>query len=597
MSAGWNPDRSVHGEQLVVAEIVAVVLVLAAISRVPAGWLVGVPVAAALAVLGFGRWRRRWLYQWLVVVLRYAARPRALPAGAPPADLLTLVAPGADVVAAEIGGRGYGLIEDEYGIVAVLDLGDPASLLNDAPLTLPAPMSLLPPAASDTPGTHVQLLVSASPAPAERAAAGIPATSYRQLTEGRIPAYQHARVVVRVLRDDSGWSDEDLRRALDSALRRVRRRLDQERVPHRALGYDATVAALADVAHHHPGAPVRESWSGLDLGGLRQTSLRIGGLARLRPELAGLLVPRLLAVPATALTVSLTTSHAGIDLVVRVATLNASGLATAVNTLGRLLGSAGLAVTRMDGEQLDGLAATLPLGLIRVTTPIRPAAPGKSAGSAGAVSGHRTELPGAGVMLGRNRRDSPVTARLIRPEPTRVLLVGGVRLAETLTLRALALGVHVLVQTGRPYAWEPFLRAVALPSDAIAMVPPGRPVALPPGSRLTPQLVVVDVGPAVGDLPVGEAPWRTTVVVRDDLAAADVDTLARADLVILQPLRPEEAALAGATLGLGTGQEWLTRIRADMVGVVNRRAVRFAVLSATPLEQQLVGPPERVGVA
>jgi type VII secretion protein EccE len=579
--ATGNRDRSVHSGQLVVAEIVAVVLILAAISRVPVGWLLAVPAAGALTVLGFGRWRRRWLYQWLGIGLRYAARPRVLPAGAPPADLLRLVAPGAEIVP----GPGYGVIEDEYGVTAVMELGDPASLLSDAPLALPAPASLLPPAAPDTPDVHVQLLVSGSPGPAERAAAGIPATSYRQLTEGRIPAYQRTVLAIRVLRDDSGWSDDDLRRALASTLRRVRRRLDQERLPHRPLGHEATLAALADLAHHHPGAPVRESWPGLYVGGLRQASLRISHLAALRPDLAGQILPRLLALPATAVTVSLAASPTGADLVVRVAAPSATGLATVVHAVRRLLGAVGLVVRRMDGEQLDGLAATLPLGLVQVPAPV------------GALAERATELPGSGVMLGRNRRGSPVTARLIRPEPTRVLVVGGVRAAEMLTVRALALGVHVLVQTGRPYAWEPFLRAVSLPSDAIAIVPPGRPVPLPPGSRQAPQLVVVDVGPGMGDPPAGEAPWRTTVVLRDDLAAADVETLARADLVVLQPLRPDEAALAGAALGLGEGQEWLTRIRADMIGVVNRRAVRFAVLSATPLEQQLVGSPERAAVA
>jgi hypothetical protein len=392
-------------------------------------------------------------------------------------------------------------------------------------------------------------------------------------------------LAVRVLRDDSGWSGDDLRRALAGTVRRVRRRLDQERIPHRPLGHEAILAALADLAHHHPAGPVRESWPGLYAGGLRQASLRIGHLAPLRPELAEQVVPRLLAVPATAVTVSLAASRTGADLVVRVAAPNAAGLATVVQAVRRLLGAVGLAVRRMDGEHLDGLAATLPLGLVPVP------------GNVGALAERGIGLPGAGVMLGRNRRGSPVTARLIRPEPTRVLLVGGVRAAELLTLRALALGAHVLVQTGRPYAWEPFLRAVSLPSDAIAMVPPGQPVALHPAGRLAPQLVVVDAGPGVGDPPAGEAPWRTTVVVRDDLAAADVDPLARADLVILQPLRPDEAVLAGATLGLGDGQEWLTRIRADMIGVVNRRAVRFALLSATPLEQQLIGAPDRAAVA
>lgn len=82
-------------------------------------------------------------------------------------------------------------------------------------------------------------------------------------------------------------------------------------------------------------------------------------------------------------------------------------------------------------------------------------------------------------------------------------------------------------------------------------------------------------------------------MVRDELAPVDVDALSRADLVVLQPLRPEEAALAGGTLGLGEAQDWLTRIREDMVGVVNRRTVRWALLSPTPIERQLVGTPAR----
>src|SRR5204862_6737934 len=137
-------------------------------------------------------------------------------------------------------------------------------------------------------------------------------------------------------------------------------------------------------------------------------------------------------------------------------------LTTAVHGLRGLLGAAGLSASRMDGEQLPGLAATMPLALVTGPEP---------AGT------HAVELYPAGVVLGRNRRGRPVTARLIRPEPTRALLVGGVRLAELLTVRALALGVHVLVQTGRPHAWDPFLRAVSLPSDAITLVPPGQPVA------------------------------------------------------------------------------------------------------------------------
>src|SRR2546423_4000371 len=129
----------------------------------------------------------------------------------------------------------------------------------------------------------------------------------------------------------------------------------------------------------------------------------------------------------------------------------------------------------------------------------------------------RVELFPAGVVLGRNRRGRPVTARLIRPEPTRVLLIGGVRVAELVTLRALALGVHVLVQTGRPYAWEPFPRAVSLPSDAIALVPPGQPAGLPPAGPLAPPLGVGHGGPGHGGTAGG--PRRATLLAPPALAS------------------------------------------------------------------------------
>jgi hypothetical protein len=120
---------------------------------------------------------------------------------------------------------------------------------------------------------------------------------------------------------------------------------------------------------------------------------------------------------------------------------------------------------------------------------------------------------------------------------------------------------------------------------------------LPPANPFAPQLVVLDTGPVPGDPPPVDAPWRATLVLRDELGEGDVAALARADLVIMQPLSPGEAALAGAALGLGDGQVWLARIGADMVAVVNRPTVRFARLAATALEQQFVGRPERVPAA
>src|SRR5262249_28604878 len=153
-------------------------------------------------------------------------------------------------------------------------------------------------------------------------------------------------------------------------------------------------------------------------------------------------------------------------------------------------------------------------------------------------------LGGAGLMLGVDRNGEPMAVRLFRPEPTRAVLVGGLRLAQLVVLRALALGARVTVQTGRPPAWEPFLRAIRGPAEVLSLVAPGQPVEPDqPASPLRPHLLVVDSGPVGAPaVPTHEAAWRATLLVRDELSAADVDALARADLALLQRLTPAEAA-------------------------------------------------------
>jgi len=484
----------------------------------------------------------------------------------------------------------------------VLELGDPAGLLTEEHPTLPSPASLLPPAGIEHPPVRIQLLFTGVPAPALRSGGGTPANSYRQLTGGRVLGHSRALLAVRVLHAE-GFSEQDLRRALSGLVRKLPRRLP---VPARPLGEAATARIFAELGHHDGSGFAHETWPGLRLGGLTHATFRVyaGTQARdaagghrdhdgrgpdLRTEMSRRLVSRLLALPASATTVAVIAgpqpAASGHDLTVRLAAPDAPSLHFAAESLGKLLAGERAHARRLDGEHREGLAATLPLG-----------------GGALGVPGRRHEDPrleglelpvaASGLMLGCNRRGEPVVARLFRPEQTRALLVGGVRCAQLIALRAMALGARVVVQTARPQVWSPFVRGVALPGKSIAVIPPGRVVELPPGSVLHPLLVIVDVGPVGADVRPG-AGFQATLVVRDDFSPADVDVATRADLLILQPLTPDEATLAGAALGLGEAAQWLTRIRADMIGVVNRRAVRWALLTPTPIEAQLIGPPDR----
>ncbi|WP_433373276.1 type VII secretion protein EccE [Actinoplanes sp. CA-142083] len=582
----------IRASQLVGTQVAAAALLIGAVNGPVALAAAAVPAVLILA-LTWLRVRGRWVFEWIGVAMRFGGRKHTAPPGPAVGALLELVAPGSRVEQTDLAGDPAAVIVDGLGLTAVLELGDPAGLLAEDSQALPSPASLLPPAGPEQPPVLIQLLLSGAPAPSVRAGAGTPANSYRQLTEGRLLGHSRALLAVRVLRAE-GWSDDELLRTLSGLVRKMTRRLSA--APARPLGEAAALRALAEIAHDEGVGGAQETWPGLRVGGLAQTTFRLRRWPDTRIETARRLVPRMLTLPAAATTVSLTAgprpAHGPtpIDLTVRLAAPDPATLGVAAQALRKVVSAEHAHVRRLDGEQLMGLAATLPLG---------------GSGTPSAVPGLPPEVQPAdqsdalilpvgtsGLMLGRNRHGNPVVARLFRPEQTRVLLVGGVRCAQLISLRAMALGARVVVQTARPQAWEPFVRGAAVPGESIAVVPPGRAFEIAPGSALHPLLVVVDVGAVGADNRPG-AGWQATLVVRDDFGAADVDVASRADLLVLQPLRPDEAALLGGALGLGEVAQWMTRIRPDMVGVVNRRAVRWAALAETPIEGQLIGAPTR----
>ncbi|MGW0432410.1 type VII secretion protein EccE [Micromonospora sp. NPDC003197] len=589
---GRRAPLGVRAGQIVAAQL-AVALLLVVWGRGPLLLLAAGFVAVALVCAAWIRIRGRWLFEWSAIGLRFLTGRHSLTSNTAPDALLDLFAPGTTMTTAELAGDSAAVLSDGYGLTVVLELGDAAELLADDPQALPTPASLLPAPGGETPPMRIQLLLAGAPAPVPGNVGGIPATSYRQLTDGRLLRHERALLAVRVLRV-ANWSDEELQRALSSAVRKVRRRLGP--VPTRLLGESAALRVIAELAHYDAATPVQESWQSIQLGGLWQTTYRLRRWTDPQLESARRLLPRMLALPAMATTVSLTAGPwpsggadtVPVDLTVRLAAANLADLTTAVQALRRLLSSERFGAQRLDGEHLAGFAATLPLG----TAGIRPGVPVKALTlSPAALDGLELPLGMAGLMLGANRRGGAVIAQLFRAKTTDVVLIGGIRAAQLVVLRAMALGARIVVQTARPRSWEPFVRGSSAPGE-IVVIPPGRPVDGPPGTPLRPLLLVIDTGSVVsGSQP--DSGWRANLVLRDELTAADVDLVSRADLAILQPLRPAEATLAGPALGLGESSEWLTRIRADMVGVVNRRSLRWALLSVTPIESQLVGPPTR----
>ena len=498
----------------IVSTQLAVALLLAGAAQGAVALVAAALPAAALLALTWIRFRSRWVFEW-AGTMRYTPDGTP-PAGITPGALLGLVAPGARIQQADLAGDQAAVIVDGYGMTAVLELGDPTGLLVEALAALAVPRG---PAAA---GRRRPSAVP-HPAPAGRGS-GARGPGGRRHPGQLLPAAHRgppARAQPGVARGTGaarrGWSDEDLRRALSGLVRKLPRKLGD--VPARPLGEAAAIRVLAEPAHHDdvdpaggelarpadrrarpgdvPAAPVagpagrdRTPAGDPDAGTARgrddRRSLTAGPRSPGGPRTPSPSRPDRRASPPLAAP----------DLALGVAT----------QALRKLLGGEHAYARRLDGEHLDGLAATLPLGGAPPTC--RPAT-GPGASPPDALDGLELPVGSAGLMLGSNRHGAPVVARLFRPEQTRALLIGGVRCAQLVALRAMAVGARVVVQTARPQAWEPFVRGAAVPGESIAVVPPGAR-ADRTGLRLHPLLVVVDVGPVGADTRPGTAgrpPW------------------------------------------------------------------------------------------
>jgi type VII secretion protein EccE len=576
------------GSGQIVAAQLAIVLIAVGAQIHPIALAIATPIAAAMVVLGWGRMRGRWLSEWLGIRLRYQARERRVEAGTDAGGLLALAHPGARVSTFDIEATPVAMLADAEGFVALLELGESNVVPGRAWHPLPSPASLLPAPASDTPPVRIQLLLHAV------ATTGLApvASSYRQLTGGRLLAAERAVLAVRVQRAD-GWSGHDLERALAGAVRKVRAKLGG--VPHRPLGEVAALRVLGEFAGHDGTQAAQEGWAAMHMGGLLQAHYAVERWPQSHPDPAHALLPRLMRLPANMTCVSLTagpwrdtTDQLPAQLSVRIATPDQPSLATAATALKQVLHSARSWARRLDGEQMDGLLATLPLA---GPTPLGVVPKPEELRRTAAVAALTTPYGGSGLMIGVNRNQEPVAFRIFRPEATRVVLIGGVPVAQVVAVRAMALGAHILVQTTRPWAWEAFSRGLGS-GAALTVMAPG-PVTVPPGQPLHPLLTIVDAGPVAADRSPG-SPWHSTLVLRDDLSPVDIDVLGRADLALLQPLHPAEAAVAVSVLGLSRDQEaWLSRAQPGMVGVVHKRSVRWAAMSQTQYEQQLIGSLNR----
>ncbi|MGH3836256.1 MAG: hypothetical protein ACRDSF_11210 [Pseudonocardiaceae bacterium] len=203
-----------------------------------------------------------------------------------------------------------------------------------------------------------------------------------------------------------------------------------------------------------------------------------------------------------------------------------------------------------------------------------------------------------GMVLGSGPDDEPLSVSVLRPEPTRLVGVGGLYLARQVALRAMATGAWVVIATGRPAAWQPLTRAAGEGPDGrpapLVQVRPLAPVELPRASEDAPLLVVHDGGAVPQELFPPRSPWQTTLYVLPYLHPQAEGTANNANLVLLQRLPADQAQLAARMWRLSAPMtNQLTALPDDGVVALGPNLWLPLRLVTTPAEREILGPVRR----
>ncbi len=387
---------------LVVLEVgLAVGLILLAINE--SLLYVAIGVLAVALVLAFLRWRGKWFTQWVGLTTRYTFRTHDRVADpAPPSslesiaaeedavtgpddarvNLLRLVVP--DLVVAhgtDHERQQVGLAWHDGTWTAVLLVEPTPDLITQAGSAPSLPLSALAPCLEDRGVVldSIQMIWHCYPGSAALPADSPALSSYMEVL-GPLPAAARRTTWVAIRLDprrcpsavrERGGGVVGAHRALIGALSRVRNALESRGVPTRPLNPDELLRAgisaseLTSVAGSSSRVSLQESWTSVTAAGIGHASYAITSWPKGKITNS---LNALTSVRALSATVAMSISPAadegqiGLRGVVRLSARNPRELEAADGRLTSISGRLGVTLTPLRGLQVDGLAATLPMG-------------------------------------------------------------------------------------------------------------------------------------------------------------------------------------------------------------------------------------------
>jgi len=216
----------------------------------------------------------------------------------------------------------------------------------------------------------------------------------------------------------------------------------------------------------------------------------------------------------------------------------------------------------------------------------------------GEAGGEGTTAAPGGVLIGVDPAHRPVSLGLFRRTTLSTAVVGSLYLAQILALRCAAVGARVIVETARQDEWDPVLLHSGLDAARLAVQPAGRPAGhpgWPAPTMAAPLLVLRDCGARPPYAAVPRGPWTTIATVLPYFDPRTAGYLRDADLVGLQRMPREEAAMARHVLALPDKD---TAALADLPDPMvlwrsRKRSMRYCELAPTNWEEAFLGEPLR----
>ncbi|TDQ04902.1 type VII secretion protein EccE [Labedaea rhizosphaerae] len=304
--------------------------------------------AAGLLALTTIRVRNQWLFQWAGRYLRFQLRERKrfLPREGHSRALLHLFAKDAALTGIQLGDTDVAVISRTCGATAVLR---PQLADADPIVALPRPSALLP-SGDEANAVGVQVI-------------------FHGISGNR--SYPRAWLAVQAIRTPELYEEDQITQSLRHSAQRVLRALGKRDVEVAGLGDAKMLSTIASLAHVSGGrSDVEEQWRCWFCGPVAQVTFRLGGWTDLRDEAAARVLRALLTAQTGAvLTVSVGAGSVDGEVghetaVVRIAAQSVQQLEAAAAALVRLGNDHDVRFDRMDGEHAEGVAASLPLGVV-----------------------------------------------------------------------------------------------------------------------------------------------------------------------------------------------------------------------------------------